>query len=79
MGHAVVHLIDAQCYKPEGRGSIPDEVIVIFNWPNPSSRYMALEFTQPLTEIIPVILLGVKGSLPGRKADNLTAICEPIV
>jgi hypothetical protein len=25
-------------YKPEGRGSIPDEVIKCFNSPNPSSR-----------------------------------------
>jgi hypothetical protein len=38
-------------------GSIPDKVIGFFNWPNPSSRTMALGSTQPLTEII----LGVKG------------------
>jgi hypothetical protein len=32
-------------------GSSPDEVIGFFNWPNPSSRTMALGSTQPLTEM----------------------------
>jgi hypothetical protein len=32
-------------------GSIPDEVIGFFNWPNPSSLIMALGSTQPLTEM----------------------------
>jgi hypothetical protein len=32
-------------------GSNPDEVTEIFNLPNPSSRTMALGFTQPLTEM----------------------------
>jgi hypothetical protein len=32
-------------------GSIPDEVIRFFNWPNPSSRTMALGSTQPVTEM----------------------------
>jgi hypothetical protein len=31
--------------------SIPDEVIRFFYWPNPSSSAMALESTQPLTEM----------------------------
>jgi hypothetical protein len=31
-------------------GSIPDEVIGFFSWPNPSSCTMALGSTQPLTE-----------------------------
>jgi hypothetical protein len=38
------------CYKPEGRGSNSYEVIAFFNLPNPSSRTMALGFTEPLTE-----------------------------
>jgi hypothetical protein len=59
-------------------GSIPDEVIWFFNWPNPSSRTMALGSTQPLTEISTRNIPGVKGR-PARKADNLTANCEPIV
>jgi hypothetical protein len=32
-------------------GSIPDEVIGFFNWPNPSNRTMALGSIQPLKEI----------------------------
>jgi hypothetical protein len=32
-------------------GSIPDEVIGFFNWPNLSGRTMALGSTQPLTEM----------------------------
>jgi hypothetical protein len=39
---------------------------------------MALGSTQPLTEMSTWNLPGGKGR-PARKADNLTAICEPIV
>jgi hypothetical protein len=39
---------------------------------------MALCSTQPLTEMSTRNLPGGKGR-PMRKADNLTAICEPIV
>jgi hypothetical protein len=56
-------------------GSILDEVIGFFN---PSSSTMALRSTQCLTEMSTRNLLGGKGR-PVRKADNLTAICEPIV
>jgi hypothetical protein len=59
-------------------GSIPDEVIWFFNWPNPSSRTMALGSTHPLTEMSTKNLTGGKGR-PARKSDNLTATCEPIV
>jgi hypothetical protein len=59
-------------------GSIPDEVIGFFSSPNHSSRTMALGSTQPLTEMSTRNFLGGKGRL-ARKADNLTAICEPIV
>jgi hypothetical protein len=38
---------------------------------------MALESTQPLTDMSTKNLPEVKGR-PARKADNLTAICEPI-
>jgi hypothetical protein len=37
---------------------------------------MALGSTQPLTEMTTGIFLGGK-ERPTRKADNLTAICEP--
>jgi len=32
-------------------GSIPDGVIAIFHWHNPSSHTVALGLTQPLTEM----------------------------
>jgi hypothetical protein len=49
-----------------------------FNLPNPSSHSMALGSTQLLTEMSTRNLPG--GEVwPVRKADNLTAICEPIV
>jgi hypothetical protein len=59
-------------------GSIPDEVTGFFNWPNPSSLIMVLGSTQPLTEMSTGNLPGGNGR-PALKADNLTAICEPIV
>jgi hypothetical protein len=59
-------------------GSISDEVIGFFSWPNPSSRTVALVSTQPLTEMSTRNLLGAKGR-PARRTDSLTAICEPIV
>jgi hypothetical protein len=37
---------------------------------------MALGSTQPLTEMSTTNILGGKGR-PARKAENLTAICEP--
>jgi hypothetical protein len=59
-------------------GSIPDEDIGFFNWPNPSSLTMALGSTWSLTEMSGWNLPGGKKQ-PARKADNLTAICEPTV
>jgi hypothetical protein len=59
-------------------GSIPVEVIGYFNWPNPSSWTIALGSTQPPTEMSTRNLPGGKGWLM-CEADNLTAICEPIV
>jgi hypothetical protein len=59
-------------------GSIPDEVIGFFNWPNPSSSTMTLGSSQLLTEMSSRNLPGGKGR-SARKGDNLTAICEPIV
>jgi hypothetical protein len=58
----------------QARRSIPDEVISIY----PSSCTMALGFTQPLTEMSSRNLPWGK-ELRARKADNLVAICEPIV
>ena len=52
-------------------GSIPDGVIEIFHWRNPSGCTMALRSTQPLTEMSTGnISWGLKR--PVRRADNLT-------
>jgi hypothetical protein len=77
-GHAVALLVEAYDTKRKVAGSIPHEVIGFFNWPNPSSRTMAMESTQPLAEMSTRNLPGGKGR-PARKADNLAVICEPIV
>jgi hypothetical protein len=53
---------------------VPDKVDSF----NPSNRTMALGSTQPLTEMSTRNLPGGK-KRPARRADNLTAICEPIV
>jgi hypothetical protein len=58
--------------------SIPDVVTGFISLLNPSSRTMALGSTQPLAEMSTKNLAEGKGR-PARKADNLTAICEPIV
>jgi hypothetical protein len=47
---------------------VPDEVD-FFNLPNPPTRTMALESTQPLTEMSPRIFLGVKS---GRRIGLTT-------
>jgi hypothetical protein len=44
LGYAVSQLIEVA-------GSIPDGVIEIFHWRNPSGRTIALRSTQPLTEM----------------------------
>jgi hypothetical protein len=46
--------------------------------PNPPSRTMDLGSTQPLTEMSTQNLPEGKGR-PTRRANNFTAICEPIV
>jgi hypothetical protein len=55
-------------------GSIPNEVTEFFN----SRRTVALLSTQLITEMSTKNLSGGKAR-PVRKADNLTAICEPTV
>jgi hypothetical protein len=75
MAHGSV-VVKALCYKPEGRG-FDSRWGEFLNLPNLSGR------TQPLTEMstrnIKIkMFLGSKVRLV-RKADNLTAIYEPIV
>ena len=45
-GYSVEQLVEALCYKPEGRGFTG-----IFHWHNPSGRTMALQSAQPPTEM----------------------------
>jgi hypothetical protein len=45
-GHTVAYLVEALCYKPEGRVFDSRWDHWIFNWPNPSSHTMALGSTQ---------------------------------
>jgi hypothetical protein len=60
-------------------GPVRDEVIgFFFQLTNASSCSVALGSTQLLTEMNTRNLAGGK-ERPARKADNLTAICEPIV
>ena len=46
-----MQLVEALCYKPEGRGLDSRVVIQIFHLPNPSGRTMDLRSTRLLTEI----------------------------
>jgi hypothetical protein len=56
---------------------VPDEVD-FFNWPNPSSRTIAMGSTQPLREMSARNLPGGKKQ-PAHRAENLAAIYEPNV
>jgi hypothetical protein len=71
-------MVEAPCYKLEGRGFDSHEVIGFFSSPNHSSHTVALGSTYPLTEMSSRNLSGIKGQLVCN-ADNLTAISEPIV
>jgi hypothetical protein len=60
-------------------GSSPDKAPDFFNLPNSSSHTMALGiYSTSNKNKYQKIFLGNKTRLL-RKADNLTAICEPIV
>jgi hypothetical protein len=59
-------------------GSFAIAISGFFNSPDPSSRIMALSSTQPVTGMGARNLPEGKGQL-ACKANNLTAICEPIV
>jgi hypothetical protein len=64
----------------DGRSIVrfPMTSLEFFNCTNPSSRTVALGSTHLLKEMNTRNLPGAKRQ-PARKADNLTAICEPIV
>jgi hypothetical protein len=69
-GHPVAQLVEAL-----RSSSYEMDVFIVHN---PFTRTMALGSTQLLREMSTRNLPGGKG-WPARKADNLTAICEPIV
>jgi hypothetical protein len=77
-------VVEALRYRRKVSGSIPDAIDFFFNLPNSFSRIRswALGYTQPLTEMSNrnriKMLLGSRVR-PARKADNLTAVCEPTV
>jgi hypothetical protein len=50
-GHAVAQLLRHCATNPKVAGSIPDSVVGIFYWHNPSGRTMSLESTQSLTDM----------------------------
>jgi hypothetical protein len=59
--------------------SIPNEVTGSFDWPNPSNRTIGPGVDSAFNRNEDQeSSWGGKGR-PARKADNLTAICEPIV
>jgi hypothetical protein len=67
-------MVEVLCYKLEGRGFDSRwGSLVFFSAPNPSSHTMAPGFSQPVRE------MSTCKARPAFKADNLTAICEPIV
>jgi hypothetical protein len=82
--YVVIRVLKLYFDKKGGKRTtrIGDEVLIfvteIFNLPNPSSRTMTLGSTQPLTEMS-TRNLPEGNERRARKADNLTAICEPIV
>jgi hypothetical protein len=63
-------------------GSRPDEMIFFFSLPNPSGFTRSWGSLSLLTEMRTrsrkITFLGSRAR-PVRRADNLTAICEPIV
>ena len=69
-------LVEALCYKSEGRGFDSRWCHWNFSWHNPSGRTMALGSTQPLTEMSTRnISWGQRR--PVRRADNLTTfVCR---
>jgi hypothetical protein len=71
-------LIDVNATSRKVAGSISNDITGFFKWLTPSSRTIALGSTQPLTEMSTRNLPEGKW-LPARKADNITAISEPII
>jgi hypothetical protein len=50
-GHAVAYMVKVLCTAGRSQVRVPMSSLNFFNLPNPSSRTMALGFTQPPSEI----------------------------
>jgi hypothetical protein len=72
-------MVEVLCYKPESRGVVPmwslDFLSIYVIFPAALWLWGLLRFWK---EWVPENISGGKTHL-ARKADNLTAICEPIV
>ena len=71
VGTAVAQWLRCCATNRKVAGSIPDGVIGIFLWHNPSDRTMALGSTQPLTEMS-TRRISWGWRRPVREADNFT-------
>jgi hypothetical protein len=74
-------VVKALCYKPEGRG-FDARWGEFLNLPNPSGRtspWGLLSLTEMSTRSIKIMMFLGSKVRRVRKADNLTAIYEPIV
>jgi hypothetical protein len=69
---------DTMLHGGRSSAQFPTRPLDFFNLLNHSSPTMSLGSAKPLTEMSIRNFLGGKGQ-PARKADNLTAIYEPIV
>jgi hypothetical protein len=77
-GHAAVKLVEALCYKLEGRGFESRMRWIFFYLHNLSSRTMAMGSTRPLTEMSTKKFPGGK-KRPALRTDILAVIYEPNV
>jgi hypothetical protein len=75
-GYAVVQWLRRWATNWKVVGSIPNGVIGIFHWHNPSGRTMALVLTEPVTEMSTRNISGGYRR-PVHRADNLaTFMCR---
>jgi hypothetical protein len=71
-------MVKTLCYMLESLEFDCNEFIEMFILLNSSNSTMSLGSARPLTEMSTRKIPGGKGRM-ARKADNLTAICEPTV